>query len=74
MPPRIGLPPPHTRTPRPSPGRGWPPLAGPWVAASWDPELAEAMRGTGRQIEEELVASELLDALAADASRGGGAV
>jgi uncharacterized protein (TIGR02679 family) len=42
-------------------------LSGAPVAASWDPQLMEAMRETGRQIEEELVAPGLLDAL--DAGR-----
>ena len=36
------------------------PLRGAPVAASWDPALGEAMREAGRQIEEELVAEELL--------------
>jgi hypothetical protein len=35
-------------------------LAGTPVAASWDPELTETMAATGRQIEEELVAEDLL--------------
>jgi uncharacterized protein (TIGR02679 family) len=38
-------------------------LAGAAVAASWDQELTAAMAATGRQIEEELVALELLDGL-----------
>jgi uncharacterized protein (TIGR02679 family) len=42
-------------------------LSGAPVTASWDRHLTEAMRETGRQIEEELVAPELLDAL--DAGR-----
>jgi uncharacterized protein (TIGR02679 family) len=40
------------------------PLSGAPVAASWDPELTDAMRETGRQIEQELLAPELLDAFA----------
>jgi uncharacterized protein (TIGR02679 family) len=40
------------------------PLAGPPTEASWDPALADAMRGAGRRIEEELVAEELLEELA----------
>jgi uncharacterized protein (TIGR02679 family) len=39
------------------------PLSGTPVAASWDPGLTEAMARTGRQIEEELVAADLLDSL-----------
>lgn len=38
-------------------------LSGTPVVASWDPDLTEAMREIGRQIEEELVASGVLDAL-----------
>jgi uncharacterized protein (TIGR02679 family) len=38
-------------------------LAGPPVVASWDLELTETMAATGRQIEEELVAEDLLDRL-----------
>jgi hypothetical protein len=38
-------------------------LSGTPVAASWDPGLTEAMARTGRQIEEELVAADLLDSL-----------
>jgi uncharacterized protein (TIGR02679 family) len=34
------------------------------TSASWDPELGEAMREGGRRIEEELVATELLEELA----------
>lgn len=41
-------------------------LSGKPVVASWDPELTDAMRKTGRQIEEELVASALLDGLGVD--------
>jgi uncharacterized protein (TIGR02679 family) len=41
-------------------------LSGTPVMASWDPELTDAMQETGRQIEEELVAPGLLDALGAD--------
>lgn len=40
-------------------------LAGARVVASWDPELADAMVDSGRRIEEELVAGELLDELEA---------
>ena len=40
------------------------PLAGFPVTPSWDPELERAMRTQGRQVEEELVASELLELLA----------
>jgi uncharacterized protein (TIGR02679 family) len=40
------------------------PLTGAPVAPSWDPELECTMRTAGRQIEEELVASELLASLA----------
>lgn len=39
------------------------PLTGAAVTASWDPGLAEAMRATGRQIEEELVASRMIEKL-----------
>jgi uncharacterized protein (TIGR02679 family) len=38
-------------------------LAGAPVVASWDHELTETMAATGRQIEEELVAQDLLDAM-----------
>lgn len=44
-------------------------LAGDPVAASWDPNLGEAMRREGRRIEEELVADDLLRVL--DAGAGG---
>ena len=37
------------------------PLSGSPVEASWDPRLAEAMLDAGRQIEEELVADDLLE-------------
>lgn len=40
------------------------PLTGSPVTPSWDPELECAMRTAGRQVEEELVASELLELLA----------
>lgn len=40
------------------------PLTGAPVAASWDPALTEAMREAGRRIEEEMVAREVLAALA----------
>jgi uncharacterized protein (TIGR02679 family) len=40
------------------------PLTGSPTSASWDPALANAMRGAGRRIEEELVAEELLGELA----------
>lgn len=39
------------------------PLSGSPTSASWDPGLAQAMRETGRQIEEELVAGDPLAAL-----------
>ncbi len=39
------------------------PLSGSRVEASWDSRLAEAMLDAGRQIEEELVADDLLEAL-----------
>jgi uncharacterized protein (TIGR02679 family) len=39
------------------------PLTGSPTAASWDPELADAMREAGRRIEEELVAGDLLETL-----------
>jgi uncharacterized protein (TIGR02679 family) len=39
------------------------PLAGAPVVASWDPELTATMAATGRQIEEELVAQDLLDGI-----------
>ncbi|MGH2908987.1 MAG: TIGR02679 family protein, partial [Solirubrobacteraceae bacterium] len=39
------------------------PLTGTPIAASWDPALAGVMMATGRQIEEELVASGLLEDL-----------
>jgi uncharacterized protein (TIGR02679 family) len=39
-------------------------LRGSSTEASWDPTLADTMRGAGRRIEEELVADELLVALA----------
>jgi len=46
------------------------PLGGAPVAASWDPGLSDAMRHTGRRIEEELVVDELLaDLTACDPSR-----
>jgi uncharacterized protein (TIGR02679 family) len=38
-------------------------LAGAPVVASWDPELTETMAATGRQVEEELVAQDLLNSL-----------
>jgi uncharacterized protein (TIGR02679 family) len=38
-------------------------LTGSSTSASWDPGLAQAMSETGRRIEEELVASELLETL-----------
>jgi uncharacterized protein (TIGR02679 family) len=38
-------------------------LAGAPVVASWDPGLTETMKAAGRQIEEELVAQDLLDSL-----------
>jgi uncharacterized protein (TIGR02679 family) len=38
-------------------------LAGAPVLASWDPELTATMAATGRQIEEELVAQDLLDGM-----------
>lgn len=41
------------------------PLAGAPVTANWDPRLSEAMRATGRQIEEELVADALVAELGA---------
>ena len=40
-------------------------LKGSPVEASWDPKLTQAMRETGRQIEEELVAGDLLEMLGA---------
>ena len=40
------------------------PLTGSPTEASWDPTLADAMRESGRRIEEELVARELLEELA----------
>jgi uncharacterized protein (TIGR02679 family) len=40
------------------------PLTGASVTPSWDPELSCAMRTAGRQVEEELVAYELLELLA----------
>ena len=43
---------------------GTAPLVGVPVTPSWDPELERAMRTEGRQVEEELVASELLGLLA----------
>ena len=42
------------------------PLTGAPVAPSWDPELLCAMRTAGHQVEEELVAHELLELLADD--------
>lgn len=39
------------------------PLTGTPVVASWDARLSDAMRETGRQVEEELVAPRLLDTL-----------
>jgi uncharacterized protein (TIGR02679 family) len=39
------------------------PLIGSPTSASWDPALAEAMRESGRRIEEELVAGDLLETL-----------
>lgn len=42
---------------RPQAGR----LDGAPVTATWDPNLAQAMSRTNRRIEEELVATELLD-------------
>jgi uncharacterized protein (TIGR02679 family) len=38
-------------------------LAGAPVVASWDPGLTETMKAAGRQVEEELVAQDLLDSL-----------
>lgn len=48
------------------------PLTGAPVAASWEPELEGAMRSAGRQIEEELVASDLVELLARDLSEDSG--
>lgn len=39
------------------------PLTGSPTSASWDPGLADAMREAGRRIEQELVASDLLESL-----------
>jgi hypothetical protein len=49
------------------------PLTGSPVVASWDPGLGEAMRTAGRQIEEELVAAELLEQLSGSAGTHAGA-
>jgi uncharacterized protein (TIGR02679 family) len=46
------------------PGSGRP-LTGSPVAASWDPELARAMRETGLRVEEELVLDDLISDLRA---------
>lgn len=40
-------------------------LRGSPVEARWDPKLTQAMRETGRQIEEELVVGDLLEMLGA---------
>jgi uncharacterized protein (TIGR02679 family) len=47
------------------------PLGDAPVAASWDPRLSDAMRHTGRRIEEELVVDELLADLTVCATRAG---
>ncbi len=49
------------------------PLTGSPVAATWDPGLGGAMRAAGRQIEEELVAADLLEQLPGAARTPAGA-
>lgn len=46
-----------------------PPLTGPPASASWAPGLADTMRQTGRRIEEELVAADLLENVCATPPR-----
>ncbi len=49
-------------------------LVGAPVLASWDEELTATMAATGRQVEEELVAQDLLDTLPSASSRSLGAM
>ncbi|MGH2843435.1 MAG: DUF2399 domain-containing protein, partial [Solirubrobacteraceae bacterium] len=44
-------------------------LVGAPVVASWDQRLTETMAATGRQVEEELVAQDLVDSLHAATPR-----